>query len=91
LGDRADLSEHLATWFGEAEGIEAAVFWVGLAGEEFAGLKRVDDGDETAGVHAESLGELLLADAGPVAQQTEDAGLSGRELKRLEEAGELLG
>lgn len=78
-GEVADLGEGVGPAGGEAEGVEAAILGVGSAGEELAGLESVEDGDETAGVHAEGFGELLLADAGRLAEQAKDAGVGGGE------------
>jgi len=86
----ADLCECVGAASGEAERVKTAVLGIGSAGDEFARFEGVNDGDETAGVHAEGFGELLLADAGRLAEQAEDAGVGGRELEGLEEPGELL-
>ncbi len=76
---------------GEVKRVEAAVLGILGAGEELAGFEDVDDGDEAAGVHAEGLGELLLADSGCLAEKAKDAGVGGGELEGRKEPGELLG
>ena len=74
-GDAADGFEHGATAFREVEGMAAAVVGIGAALDEALRFELIDQGDQTAGQHAEGGGEGLLGDRRGRAQDAQDSGV----------------
>jgi hypothetical protein len=66
--DRVDLGERRAAVVGELEDPAAAVLAIAAAGDQVAVLEVVQQADEAARVHAEALGQGLLARRTVVAQ-----------------------
>ena len=96
VGDVADFGQNFRAAGREVKRVEAAVLSILSARYELSGFEGVDDGDETAGVHAKGFGEELLTDAGGLAKQAKDAGVGrgklegrtpGRNVSRPEREG----
>lgn len=90
-GDLADDPKHFAAFAGEVKGVAAAVVLVAASLDKAAGVKGIEEGDETAGDHPQHGGERLLCDSRARAKDAQDACMGRSEIDGLHPLAESRG